>query len=676
MSRIRKIGEEYLEVWLFAVIFLVFSIVMPVFANISMKNGLSYFIFQAGGIMLPGMAVMILFPWKGLSRLDFVTLSYGCGYGLNILLYYLTAPFMLQNYMRYFILLEAIVSIVIVVLKRENWKNYDRDWKGSFLCAGFIIVLLGIEMFVVCAANFFPPNVQENVLYHDMLYWIGNTITLKNGYPAVSFREYPAPYTYHFFSSMQLAVVSLTTNIRPVILGFTFYFIQPVFLMVTGAWMLLRRVSGRRWLIAVAILILFFTEGKADWTKVTYMTHLLVIQFGFEISIGFYMLFFWCMLMQIRQKIFDWKLCILSIFFFMITLGSKSSFGAIALCAAGIICLCWLFKKQLKNAFGYGIPILASFVLMYIFVVNLGSSDQPESSIIQTFLTDVPTIYKVAGFLGMTRENLLAVAGNHKILQIMMHLINGTLDLLLSQYCIYIPFFYLLFMRIFKTKKWDILDSACLGSIIVGTLVTLNWGNPDSSVAYFMMATYVPAVLLSIREVECLIEEGAFRIKFRKALLVLTIGILCVFGVRDAYYHTNGLENIQKGLVNINEPERTANRHDRAFISSDDYAAYEWIRCNTQEDTLITANVGLQRGREESSRHSRVPGVFTERYVIGNDDTDCLFYDLDYSKIDQLRESGIQYVIYNQTSTENFVLPEEKGESVYSNATNTIYRLQ
>lgn len=676
MNKIITKTKNLFEIWVFILIITVFSLVMPVFANISIKNGISFLIFQIGGIFIPGMAAMLLLGLRNITKLEFLVLSYAAGYGINIISYYITAPFGLQNYMKYLILLLALIGLVIIALKYKKIEEYAEDRKGSLICAVFLTILLLIEMFAVCAANFYPPNVKENILYHDMLYWIGNTITLKNGYPVISFREYPKPYTYHFFSSMQLAVISLTTNIRPVILGFTFYFIQPVFFMITTAYIMIRRITDKRWLTVIAMIVLLFTDGKPDWTAVYYISHLFVVQFGFEISYGFYMLFFWCMLSQLKENKFNIKLCVIALFTFILTMGTKSSFGAMALCAAGIICMWWLWKKQIKQAFAYGIPILLCFVFLYMFVVNLGSSDQPESSIIQTFLNAEPSIFKASAFLRMTRENLLQLANGNGFLLVIMNIINGLIDIILSQYCIFIPFFYFLFMRIFKTGKWEIFDSTCLAVIIVGSFITLKWGNPDSSVVYFLMASYAPTVLFCIKEAECMQKRGDFRNKYRAAAVSMIFLCLCIFGLRDAYYHEGGFISVKAGMENKKIPDKTANGNDRAFISSDDYAAYEWIRCNTQGDALVSSNFGLQRGRSETSRHSRVPGVFTERYVIGNEETDSLFYDLDYSRIQDLKEMGIAYIIYNRIATPDFSLPEEVGEAVYENATNIIYKIK
>lgn len=677
----RKCGKILLqspEVWVPMGMATVFGIGMTLLNQLSWKDGASFILFQIAGILIPGMAVMLLGNWNGFSKMDFIALSYAIGYALNIVLYYLTVPFGFKGMMRYFVIALALAGLAVIVKKAEKLETYESDRKGLAICSIFIVILLVIETLTVCASNFFPPRVAENTIFNDLLYWIGNTITLNRSYPPISFRDYPQPYTYHYFSSMQMSVISLTTNMRPVILGLAFSFFQPIFLMVTAAYALFKRMSGKKLLIVGGMVLIFLTEGKVNWTNITHTLHLLVAQFGLDIGMGFYLLFFWMFAQQLQQEKFDKKLCVLTVVFFAMSLGSKAPYGAVAFCAGGIICLCWFLQKKFKKAFAYGIPILISFAVLYFFIINLGSSDQPETSLLQTFLNAEPYIYQISDFLRITHDNLLAAAGNNFLLQLLFGFIGILEALILSNYCIYIMFFYLLGMKVMRLRNWDIFDTACMTVIIIGTLITMNWGNPDASVAYFIMTTYIPATLFSVRTLDMLMKTDGFFTKGRALFLSVAAAALVLCGVVEAYGQNLGYANtVKKGWKNIVAfEERNVNKSDRAYISTDDFAAYEWIRCNTSEDALITANIGLQLGRNDTSRHSRIPGVFMERFVIRNDDTDTLFFDLDYEKLDTLRELGIEYISYNKTATEGFALPEEEGSVVYENATNVVYQLK
>lgn len=679
MWKNRNIIKEYLEFLLPVIIMGIFSFFIAFFYQISWKNGFSFFAFQIGGILLPGMGMVLLIRWQALSRLELFALSYAMGYGLNIVSYYLIVPLGMQDFLQYVILIEAIAGIIIIARKREVIQQLESDRVGGIFCCLLIAIYLVIQTFTVCAANFFPPLVEDNSIYHDLLYWIGNTITLMRGYPAMSFREYPQyPYTYHFFSSMQLSVISIVTNIRPVFLGFGFSFIQPAMLMITGAYVLIRRITSKKALIILAIITIFLSEGKVDLTVVAVLYKLLVAQFGYDIGMGYYLFFFFMLWIQWKQEKFDIKLCFMTIFFFVLTLGSKAPFGVMALGAAGMLCLVWLFRKQFKKAFCYGIPLVLSFLVMYLFVVNLGSSDQPESSLLQTILNENPFIYWISPFLRMTHENIMLWFGNLTIFRPVVELLIGMIALILSNYCIFLSFFYFLFMKIIKCKNWDGFDTACVAVIIVGTAITMNWGNPDSSVMYFMMTTYIPAVLFSVRTADQLSSIENYWTGIRKTgLTILFIAVLAC-GVADAYLQSDGYSHsLKKGWKHVTASlENHYDPNDRSYICTDDYAAYEWIRCNTTEETLVTVNVGLQRGREEGSRYGRVPGVFTERYIVRNDNSDALFYDLDYSKIQDLKGMKVAYIIYNRTATPNFDLPKELGEIVYENATNIIYKIK
>lgn len=677
MLRCRKILLRKLELWIPLVMVLIFGILMTVLNQLSWKDGLAFILFQIAGIFIPGLAVMLLGKWNGLSKLELIALSYAVGYGMNILLYYLTVPFGLKGIMRYCVIILALIGGIVIVKRHSRLDEFESDHKGLIICTVFIVILLAIETLTVCASNFFPPRVQENTIFNDLLYWIGNVITLNRGYPPISFRDYPQPYTYHYFSSMQLSVISLATNMRPVILGLAFSFFQPIFLMITGAYALLKRMSSRRILIIAGMILIFLTEGKVNWTNITHTLHLLVAQFGLDIGLGFYLFFFWMFALQLEKEEFDIKICGLTVLFFALALGAKAPYGAVAFCAAGVICLAWLLQKQYKKAFSYGIPILFSFIILYFFVINLGASDQPETSLLQTFLNEEATIYKISDFLRLSHENIVGMAGNAAIMKPILEFISVLEALILSNYCIFIIFFYLLGMKLLKLRDWDIFDTACMTVIVIGTFITMTWGNPDASVAYFIMTTYIPAALFSVRTADKLIKKEGFLTRGRAAFLTISAAVLILCGVVEAYGQNLGYANtMSKGWKNIvSAKERNVNKKDRAYISMDDFAAYEWIRCNTPENALVTANIGLQLGREETSRHSRIPGVFMERYVIRNEDTDILFYDLDYDKLKTLQELGIQYIAYNKMASEGFGLPAEYGSIVYENATNIVYQL-
>lgn len=682
MSRCRKICAAYLEPLTLVVFIGIFSLLIPVLNQFSIKEGFFFFLFQVFAVLVPGLALVLLLHIRKLSRIELVALAYALGYCLNLVMYYLFVPFGLKRFLWAGFLVLFAVSGYILWNRRKQIEECERDLPGWILCGIIAAAAVFVELLTICTSNAFPPRVSENVIFNDMMYWIGNTISLTKEYPIYNFRKYPQyPYTYHFFSSMQLAAVSIATGIRPIILSFGYSFLQPVLLITLGAYSLFCRMLTRsvwkRYLLPAAMFAVFFTEGCVDLTKISYTLHLLIAPFGFDIGMGLFLFFWLILVIQLKEKQFQGKLLLLSVLFFSACLGSKSPFGAMALLAMGAACLVWLFRRQFKKAFLYGIPILASFGLLYLFVVNLGSSDQPESSIVQTFLNDTAHIYRMSGFLQVQHDRWMALC-SLEFLQPVWNLLFIPFAMIVSNYMIYVPFFFFLFIRIWYLKKWDLLDSLLVITAFVGAGITMNWGNPDFSVAYFMMTTYMTSIAFILRTVQMLAEDGKYFTGIRSAALIGMGAVLLLLSFREAVVSDNTIgDRSRRGWTALVRPEEiTADRDARDYISADDYAACEWIRLNTPEDTVMTGNKGLQLGRNDNSRHTRVTGVFSERFVVTNDDSDALFFDLDFGRIAALKELGVSYILYNTTATEGFVLPEEYGEIVYWNDTNVLYRLR
>lgn len=682
MNALKKLRGDYLEPFSLILFIGIFSLMVPVLNDYSVREGLYFFLFQVFGVLAPGMALVLLAGLKGITRIELLAFSYAAGYCLNLAMYYLFVPFGAKRFLWLGFLLLSAASVFVIWKKRKAALSCKRELSGWLLCGIFAAAAISVEMLTVGTSNAFPPRVPENVIFNDMMYWIGNTISLTKEYPVYNFRKYPQyPYTYHFFSSMQLAVVSLVTGIRPVVVSLGYSVLQPVLLITLGAYSLFARLLTerklRKILLPAALFTVFFVEGSVALTNVSYTLHLLIASFGFDIGMGLFLFFWLVLVMQLKEKEFNSRLLLLSLLFFMGTLGAKSPFGAMALLAMGIACLVWLFGKHFKKAFLYGLPILAGFVILYIFVVNLGSSDQPETSIVQTFLNETPHIYRMSGFLQVQHDRWMALCGV-RFLRPFWNLLFTPFAMIASNYVIYVPFFFFLFLRIWFLKKWELFDTLTVLSAFAGAVITMNWGNPDFSVAYFMMTGYMTSIAFILRTVQQLWENGAYFNRYRTVLLGAAGALLLVCGFREALVNDNTIgDRCARGWQCLVRPEEvTADRDARDYISADDYAACEWIRLNTPQDSVITGNKGLQLGRNEGSRHTRVTGIFTERFVVTDDDSDALFFDLDFDRLTALKELGVSYILYNATATPGFVLPEEYGEIVYFNETNVVYSLK
>ncbi|HKM02198.1 MAG TPA: hypothetical protein VJ083_09125 [Sedimentibacter sp.] len=673
---IRKVNDYKEIIYLINILF-VFALVMSIITGLSVGDGMLFFFFQVGAMLLPGMALILLLNLKNISKLEYITLAYASGYSIDIVMYYLFVPFGLKNFLWIGFLLLMIVSIIVIMKKASRIHSYQKDDMGIMICGIIILGLTIIETFSFCYANILPIHAGQTIIFNDLLYWTGNTIELTKEYPIIDFRDYPQPYTYHFFSSMQVATIVLSTKLQAIVISLCFSYIQPIILMVFSSYCLFKKCSKKTWLIILGMFLVFFVTGKESVTKLQYVLHMYESPFGFDLAIAFLMLFLVIVISQLNEGKFNPKLCFLEILFFTILVGLKASNGAIALGIMGLVCISWLFKKQYRKAFAYGMPTLFMFIILYIFVVNMKGSALNDTTLEETLKNSGAYIYQIAPSLKYYHEHFLSFLGGG-IFKPLAEILFMIFVMILGNFAVYTIFWVMVPVRALYLKKWSILDTICIVVAFVGTTITLNWSFQDGAVQYFIMITYPTTIVFIVRALNDFLDNKKANSKW---IIYLGSGIMVVFllfGFKELWSSQTGIRtSVIKGLNNYkNGTNIQANIDDRAYVSHEDYEAYEWILKNTDENTLITANKGLQMGENESSRHSRAVGVFTERYCVTNDDSDALFYNLDYSKIELLKVIGIGYILYNKDSTEEFKLSEGLGKIVFENDSTVIYQIK
>lgn len=676
MGTIKSKISEYKEIIYLVTVLFLFALVMPSINGLSLWEGMLFFLFQVGAILLPGMALILLVNLNKLSKIEFVTLAYAAGYSIDIGMYYLFVPIGLKDYIWVGFIVLAILSILVLIKKSNRIHSYKKDNPGIIICGVFILLLTVLEAFSFCGANILPIHAEQTIIFNDLMYWTGNTIELTKEYPVINFREYPKPYTYHFFSSMQVATIVLTTKMQAIVVSLCYSYIQPIILMVMASYCLFKRCSSRKVLVVLGMFLTFFVAGKESVAKFQYVLHMYEAPFGFDLALAFLMLFLFIVITQLKEEDFNPGLCMLEFIFFTILVGVKAPNGGIALGIMGLLCITWLIKKQYKKALLYGIPTLLMFTILYIFVVNMKGWSLSDTSLEESLKATGAYIYQIAPTLNYYRENWLGYFGSG-IFKPLAEVIFMIFAMILGNFAVYTIFWIMVPVRSILCKKWDILDTVCVIVAFVGTAITLNWSNQDAAVQYFIMLTYPTAIVFIVRTLNDLLEGETLIKQWVVYLGSLIILILLIFGFKEFWSSQTGVKaSVVKGWNNYRDGTNTqANIVDRAYVSHEDYEAYEWIRLNTEEDTLVTANKGLQIGPQDSSRHSRAVGVFTERYCVTNDDSDAMFYNLDYSKIELLKDIGIKYIIYNRTSTQGFELSEDLGIVVFENSSTVIYHI-
>lgn len=641
----------------YSIILLTFSICMSLLFHTSLTNGIAFFAFQIFAIILPGFSLSTLFRNGLKTNIEWFAFSYLLGYGFDMILYLLLILLDLLRFSLFILVIVDMLCVILVSLRIGNTRTYvcDRDISGEKICSVFFIIVLFIEINTYAGVNLLPSAIEENQLFNDVLYWIGNTIELTKEFPPKNFRFYPKQYNYHYFSSMQLALVSIITEIKPVILGFAFSFIQPITLIITGAYLLFRKCNRNVMYIAFGLFLLLFTSGFENYSIVTYSTHIFIGPFGFDCGLGIFLFYIYLLLCQYRSVKLDFGICILLIITMTLLVGVKASFAAIGICGTGTLCLFWLFRKEYKKSFLIGIPILTVFVLLYLLVVNMsGYAGTTEAAVTQ------PKIYEAYPSL-ITLHNTLYLLSNIGIPGFVIEVFFTVIYCFLCNPCVYFMILMTIsnypFKKIFKNE----FDISLIIMIVFGSILTLYVGMIGASSMYFMMATYPIGISFTLLNIE--------KMKNKKYILICIIALTLISfcGWIRGYGEYSIPTCIERGIHNyLNISDTHFDPLNRSYINASQYEAYSKL-CDRSGE-LVTTN-----------RENYVLGVFSEKYVIINDASRGLFTTKDDSEkelfISKLKNEGIQYIVYDIETTPDFILNTEMVSVYFSNSSTIIFEI-
>ena len=86
------------------------------------REMLFFYLFQVGGIVLPGTALLSVIKVKDSTRLEFLMLSYAAGYAVAIVVYYVSALFSLSSYIGWIYVVIGVLSVFSLIWNRNTVK--------------------------------------------------------------------------------------------------------------------------------------------------------------------------------------------------------------------------------------------------------------------------------------------------------------------------------------------------------------------------------------------------------------------------------------------------------------------------------------------------------------------------------------------------------------------------
>ena len=616
------------------------------YANQSVVSVMAFSFYQIFAILIPGLGYAKLFgKVKNDSGLVTIFIAYVLGYCSNIVMYYLLfwTGGMESNAIGYFLLItvQCVLSVFLLVKDKIVLKEENNNW---FIPVVLIAGIFVLELFAYAGYNLLPPYTDGTNVFRDTLYWIGNAASLKMGYPPIEFRVLREDYTYHFFTSMQIAVESIVTGIPVVELSIYFSYIQAIIILVGGLYCLLTKITDRKLTIILFSVMLLFTSGYGGITRVSYVSHLYFNQYGFDYGMGV-MLFLLCAMIELFESSLTWKNYFYTCIIFAALMGIKSTFACIGIVGIGCSCFYFLLKKEWKKAFVFGLSILFIFIFLYLNVCNISGysgvdgisiskevtvreetrlSGQPQANEATQIKEDrgadkqvniseinIGGVIHISKFHWDVCENLAAIRETIFSFDIVpafiLEFVFFGLFVTICNPCLYILVYLTFFFKIVKREKIDYWDISCIGMMLVGMLIGLYIHMGGKSNVYFAMATYPPALLFVARNI-------GMQINNRNRIWLIISGCLFVFGFNLFLNHAaNGPI---KNYFDIGK-ERYTNVSDNVMlieesqegISTAEYEALLFVREEIENDeTVVCIN--------ERTYDRNFAGVISEHKVV------------------------------------------------------------
>lgn len=649
-----KKRELWKGVAVYAVLAAVFTALTSVLNMRSLWEAVTFWAFQVFGIMTPGLMFVFLFRLPLHTDMEILGVGYALGYVSNIVLYFCIVPWGLKDYTGYFVIGLAVISLLYMGFGKRFGQKAEHDRFGCRLCIIVGCVLTAVQLCAYTGVNMLVPLAARNSYYSDVLYWIGNIVELSKEFPVIDFRNWQSlrTYNYHYFSSLQLALINLATGIRPVVLGFVYSVFEAAVLVVTGSYLVFYKCAGeKKSYIAFAMIALLFTTGAEKLTNVTYTAHMLIGPFGFDVGMGFLLFCIYFMLRLLARKQFSVKMGVMILIFLITLLGVKSPNAVILLCGIGFLFLYWLVKER-----KYWVLILGGILLGIVAFLCLKFFN------LKYYIPNGD----ISLFLGDYEGNSTLV--------FLLKAVTFPVYLILCQPAVYISFFAAMVYRIVKKKRKDVWSWICVGSVCVAGILGNCLEFFGHSEIYFVMSSYPFAIVYVLRTLKGIKPAKSRRRKKKAVWLKAAAAVLTAFGIVMALI---GYDEIGLGNYLLSGLQRYIDRENwngfgysaNTLVTRELNEAYEYLRLNTPEDTPVMSN-----------RYGMAEGVFSERYIIYDWEVKKMIADDDsYNLWQYCKDMGIYYLMVTaEDEVENdsaFELKEEFGEKVVENESVRIWHL-
>ena len=645
-------------------------------------TGLSFIIFVLFFLFLPGFAIVS--TWKRLTSLKEVVLfSFGVGFLIQYILYFIFAPFHLNKYIGYALVVVSAISIFWLFICHKKTGKYIDVEEASFDLFTFFCctIALFITFIALSMANLEPGLVGPRSYYHDTLNGVGLTVAAFKSFPMESLQMsgwvFPYHLGYYIFTSILMTVLNTTAFVS--VLKLSLILIAPLCVLAFDCLAERCGVSG---LIKHIQLLLFVIFPSCTYTHYLYMDTI-GFPFGLLLSLISFLLF--CIANT------DKKINIYHLFASAFLSAAMIAKGPIAVTYLFGICFVllielikdknlWVFPKGLL----YAVPCLG----LYLIVYGNGAGDSMSLSFFYSAIR-TPFSYsiyqKIPDWLFKTLSVLyysLTMSGTVTVSLIIV--IGG----------------------LFALKKNNPYLIFSASSVMCGMVLMNILKQAGSSEVYFLTGVYA-ICYISAGYVICeLLKER--EIPKKRVLAVICLAALILLGlpkdIRSSVKmfvgddatkesHATGfmaarsysIENYKKGLT----PE--PNNVNGAVVTPLQYESYIWLMNNTPEDAVFSDY------RYSTNNKYFCASIFSQRscYLEGwgyltmedsNNNTDekirrdtivRFFNDTKQESFSLLlAQEGVEYLVFERVITGDWELSDTYVDEVFRNDDVIIYKIR
>ena len=636
---------QHLKGHLLFVVCIAFVLIATAISRCSVFDACKFILAQVAFVYIPGFAFQLLTGICYQNKLIRGLISYATGYALSIFVYLILLIVSMHQYILYVYICVCLASIIVLIKLLPKSKDGILESNESNYFSLILLISLCISCLFFQCANLNPLLKEGNVVFNqDLVFWMRNAVAATKCYPLPEMSVMGNDFFYHYFTSIELAFLHITTNIEILDLCFTYSYLITIFLIVSGLYVICRSIISSIKISFLALCFILFTTNLEQYTHIFLSPHIFSASFGLAEGIAFFCFTLYYYLRLLKNSDNRKEILMISLLFFFVTTGLKGPIAAIMLIGivVGSIYLMF-FRQQFVFGMTSGLLLLLSFLMcMSLFVINVNGSVDSESS----------------STLSVSAVNTLFHSHYYEIIYIYItnigipRILSYSLSLLLYLVSVFlIPLS--LTIILFRTRTILIDDILLLSMIISGILLGIFVSQSGMSQMYFLFASIICLFLFTLSNfTSC----EKFLINYNKVRIIFLVGVFLFFYNNFGVGLSGIIGYVHSIRIQENTNPTVANVETGMSINRDEIIGLRWCRDNLPQNSILLSNKVLAAGGARSFWSSSLSErqMFFESYDYSGVGQDVInekcslisdFYNGNSFSLSVLKGMGVMYAI-------------------------------